>query len=110
MKAKMIISWLVAGALLGPAVALTADNTDADREHPKHFVKDSAITAKIKAKLAAEHLTSMALIHVDTDENGVVWLSGKARSQDAADKAGELARGTEGVKDVHNHIRVKKED
>jgi hyperosmotically inducible protein len=39
------------------------------------FVKDSAITTKIKTKLAADHPTSLALVHVDTDKDGVVWLT-----------------------------------
>jgi len=50
---------------------------------------------------------SLAHIRVDTDENGVVWLSGSTHSQEAADKAVELARDTEGVKDVHSHITVR---
>jgi len=36
-----------------------------------------------KSKLAADHLGSLAHIHVDTDENGVVWLSGSAHNQEA---------------------------
>ena len=38
-------------------------------------MKDSVITTKIKTKLAAEHLTSMGRIKVDTDANGVVDLT-----------------------------------
>jgi hyperosmotically inducible protein len=73
-------------------------------------VKDSVITSKIKSKLAAEHVTSLGRIHVDTDKNGVVWLSGSARTQAAIDKAVEIARSTEGVKDVKNDLVVKKDD
>ena len=46
--------------------------------HAVVFVKDSAITTKIKTKLAADHITSLERIHVDTDKDGVVWLSGTA--------------------------------
>jgi len=109
MKTKLVISCLICGMLLGSAVALAQDS-DTDRSHPKHFVKDSAITTKIKSKLAAEHITSVGRIHVDTDKDGVVWLSGHARSQEAIDKAVSIARETEGVKDVHNHIKIKKDD
>jgi hyperosmotically inducible protein len=109
MKAKLVISCLICGMLLGSAVALAQDS-DTDRSHPKHFVKDSVITTKIKSKLAAEHITSVGRIHVDTDKDGVVWLSGHARSQEAIDKAVSIARETEGVKDVHNHIKIKKDD
>jgi hypothetical protein len=59
---------------------------------------------------AAEHLTSLGRIHVDTDENGIVWLSGHARSQEAIDKAVAIAGDTEGVKSVHNTIKIAKDD
>jgi hyperosmotically inducible protein len=109
MKTKFAISCLICGVLLGSAVAVAQDS-DTDRSHPKSFIKDSAITTKIKTKLAAEHITSVGRIHVDTDKDGVVWLSGHARSQEAIDKAVSIARETEGVKDVHNDIKIKKDD
>lgn len=76
------------------------------------FVKDSVITTKIKikTKLAAEKLSSLAKISVDTDAKGMVVLSGTARSQEAIDKAESIARGTEGVASVQNNIKVKKDD
>src|ERR1700676_4956686 len=57
MKTKHVMTCLVCGMLLGPALAMAQDS-DTDRSHPKAFVKDSAITMKIKSKLAAEHITS----------------------------------------------------
>ena len=101
-------SLLLAGVLVGP-VALAQD-ADADRAHPKAFVHDSVITTKIKSKLAAEHLTSLGRIHVDTDENGVVWLSGSAHNQEAIDRAVSIARDTEGVKDVRSTIKIRQDD
>jgi hyperosmotically inducible protein len=109
MKAKLVMTCLVCGMLLGPAVTMAQDS-DADRSNAKAFVKDSAITTEIKTKLAAEHVTSLGRIHVDTDKDGVVWLSGSARTQEAIDKAVSIARETKGVKDVHNHIKIKKDD
>src|ERR1700687_2491464 len=106
MKTKFAITCLICGMLVGSAVALAQDS-DADRSQPKAFVKDSAITTKIKTKLAAEHITSLGRIHVDTDKNGRVWLTGHARSQAAIDKAVSIAGDTEGVKSVHNTIRIK---
>lgn len=68
---------LIASALLIPALGHAADDkTDSDRSHPTAFVKDSAITTKVKAKLAAKHLRSMAQIHVDTDIPMPMVLSG----------------------------------
>ena len=109
MKTKFAITCLICGMLLGSAIAL-AEDSDADRSHPKAFVKDSAITTKIKANLAAEHITSLGRIHVDTDADGVVWLSGTARTQEAIDKAVSIASQTEHVKAVRNHIKIKQDD
>jgi hyperosmotically inducible protein len=83
---------------------------DADRSHPIVFVADSGITTKIKAKLAAQHLKTLKNIKVDTDDKGVVWLSGYARTQAQVDMAGAVARDTEGVRAVNNNIVVKADD
>jgi hyperosmotically inducible protein len=97
-----------AGLLAGAAVY--AQDADMDRSHPKAFVKDSAITTKIKSKLAADHITSLGRIRVDTDANGVVYLSGSAYSKDAVDRAVEIAHNTEGVRGVHSALVVKADD
>jgi hyperosmotically inducible protein len=109
MKALPFVALLAAVSLAGPALS-RADDQDTDRDSPKAFIKDSAITAKIKAKLAEEHLTSLAKIHVDTDRDGIVWLSGTAKTQDAVDLAGRIAKDTKDVRAVRNHIRVADSD
>jgi hypothetical protein len=43
---------------------------------------------------------------VDTDSDGVVWLSGKVPTQDASDIASRVAKDTEGVRSVHNKIVI----
>ena len=109
MRIRTLTALAVAGALFVPLVAHAAE-TDSDRKHPVAFVKDSVITTKVKAKLAAEKLSSLAKVSVDTDRNGMVVLSGNARTQEAIDKAGSIARETEGVSSVQNNIKVKKDD
>jgi hyperosmotically inducible protein len=91
-------------------VAVIAQDSDTHRPDPAMMVKDSAITTEIKAKLATEHFSSLAKIHVDTDKNGVVWLSGTAESQAAVDRAVAVAKGTEHVKSVNSTLTVKKDD
>lgn len=110
MNTKLAAACLVFGTLLGVTTISIAQDSDTDRSHPAAFVKDSAITSKIKTALAMDHITSMGRIHVDTDKDGVVWLSGSARTQEAADKAVSIARETEHVKSVHNNITIKKDD
>lgn len=99
----------VVATLLAPAAVRAADG-DSDRKNPGAFVKDSVITTKVKTKLAAQKLSSLAKISVDTDRNGMVVLSGTARTQEAVDKAASIARETEGVTSVQNNIKIKKDD
>jgi hyperosmotically inducible protein len=108
MKYKLATTCFVIGSVLAPAAAYAADS-DKDRSKPATFVKDSVITTKIKTKLAAEHLGSAKHISVDTDKDGVVWLSGTANSQAEVDKAVQIARNTEGVKSVKSDLKVKKD-
>jgi hyperosmotically inducible protein len=110
MKTKLALACVIAGTLLGPVVAMAVEDSDADRSNPKAFVKDSAITVEVKSKLAAEHITSLGRISVDTDNDGIVYLSGTARSQEAIDKAISIARSTEHVKSVRSTLTIKKDD
>jgi len=105
MNTKLTTRAMLIGALLLPVAGHAADS-DSDRSSPKAFVKDSVITTKIKAKLAAEKISTTVHIKVDTDNKGVVTLSGKAKSQEEADKAASIARDVEGVVAVENHIQV----
>lgn len=105
MKRNALYSFiLVAGTLL-PAAGALADDVDAS--HPGTFIKDSAITAAVKTKLAAEHLKSLKDIRVDTDDKGIVWLTGSAPTDYDVKKAETIARQTDGVRAVKNQITVK---
>ncbi len=99
------IALAVAAALAVPAATYAADH-DGDRSSPKAFAKDAMITAKIKAKMAKERGVSATHIRVDTGRDGIVTLSGRARSQQEAEKAAAIARGVEGVVSVENNIEV----
>ena len=105
MNTKLVTTCLLAGALMLPMAGYTADG-DTDRSSPKAFVKDSVITTKIKAELAEEKLSSLVRIKVDTDNKGMVVLSGTAASQKAVDKAVSIARAVKGVTSVENHIKI----
>jgi len=106
MKIKLATSCFIIGTLLAPAAAFAADS-DLDRSHPVTYVKDSIITTKIKTKLAAHHAGSMKHIKVDTDKDGVVWLTGTANTQEEINQAIALARNTDGVKSVWSDLSVK---
>jgi hyperosmotically inducible periplasmic protein len=104
-----IVACLVSVALAGPAYLVAAEPSDADSSHPTQYVKDSAITTAVKSKLAADHLSSLTRIKVDTDQNGIVWLSGSTDTQEAADRAVDIARNTDGVAQVKSNIVVAPE-
>jgi len=89
------------------AMSSIADTVSADASSAGTYVKDSAITTKVKAKLAEKHLSTLTKISVDTDKDGVVWLSGSAPTKDAKDLAGMITKDTEGVRAVHNNIVVQ---
>lgn len=108
MKSKFAIGLALIGFLLMPVAGHTNDGYSSDRgSSVKQFVKDSAITAKVKAKLAKEKDVSALHIKVDTDKDGVVYLSGTAKSQAEADRAVAVAREVEGVTSVESKIVVK---
>lgn len=110
---------LLTGLLLLPLASHGAelnDDSDAVQSMPSEsttmesstmeYVEDSVITTKIKAGLAAEQMSSLINIHVDTDEAGEVTLSGGVADQTALDKAIAIATGVEGVISVKNDIKV----
>ncbi len=105
MKMKIASACFLAGALALPVSGYSADS-DADHMSAKAYVSDSMITTKIKAKLAEEKLASAVHIKVDTDNKGVVTLSGTANTREEANKAVSIARSVEGVATVENNIKV----
>ena len=96
---------LVATALALPMVSYAAD-AEGTPAKTKQYVKDSVITTKVKAELAAAKLSSLVKIQVETDNAGVVTLSGNTATQTAKDKAVSIARGVKGVTSVDNQIKV----
>ena len=68
-------------------------------------IDDSALTAKVKSKLAADSETSAIKIGVET-RAGVVTLTGTVPTDTEKNKAGQLARNTDGVTRVENNIVI----
>jgi osmotically-inducible protein OsmY len=112
-----LLAVLVIAALSMPALSFAQakqsttdkvkENVKDTTEKVKENVKDSVITTKIKAEYAKDKRVSFRRIHVDTDDNGVVTLSGTARSKAEKDKAASIAKNTEGVSSVKNKIKVQ---
>jgi len=76
------------------------------QEGTGQYIDDSVITTKVKAAIFEDPTTKASEINVETYK-GVVQLSGFVISQDAANRAIELARGVKGVNSVKNDMRLK---
>jgi len=69
-------------------------------------VDDGTITTKVKGKIFNDDLVSGFTISVKTFE-GEVTLTGAVDTQEAKDRAGQLASDTVGVRKVNNLIKLK---
>src|ERR1700735_1273290 len=102
MKTIAVVALAGMGAMGLPALCAA----DADASYPGMYVKDSAITTKVKTKLLAKEPTTLSNVKVNNDRDGIVWLSGTAPTQEGSGRAETIAKETDGVKGVHNDILV----
>jgi len=87
-------------------VALAACASTPKQEGTGNYIDDSVITTKVKSQLAADDFLKSFQISVES-RKGIVQLSGFVDSQKAVNKAGQIARGVEGVSSVRNDLIVK---
>lgn len=102
-KRRRILSFLVCIGLI--AVFLGCASTPT-REGTGEYIDDSAITTKVKAAIFNDPSLKVFQINVETFK-GEVQLSGFVDSAQSVKKAGEVARGVNGVKSVKNNLIVK---
>ena len=69
-------------------------------------IDDTGITAAVKAKLAAEKISTVTRIDVDTNQR-VVALNGTVETEAVKTRAEEIARQVKGVRDVVNNLRIQ---
>ncbi len=94
--------------LLISALALPLSGFAADGDPIGTKVDDAMITTKVKAAFAKDKVVSATDISVETDSNGMVQLSGHAKSKAEADKAVSIAKSIKGVTSVKDEIVVAK--
>jgi osmotically-inducible protein OsmY len=102
-KGSIAIRYVVVLMLMAAFVACASTSK---QEGAGEYVDDSVITSKVKSLLAADDFLKSFQISVETYK-GIVQLSGFVDSQSAVKKAGQIARGVEGVKSVKNNLNVK---
>jgi BON domain len=88
-----------AGAKVGEATAKAANQA-------AEALANGAITAKIKSKMVLDDLVKARNIDVDTN-GSVVTLTGVVGSEAERQRALQLAKQTEGVTSVIDHLRVQ---
>jgi hypothetical protein len=87
------------GAKVGEATAKAANEAE-------EALENGAITAKIKSKMILDDLVKARNIRVDTD-GSTVTLTGVVGSEAERQRALQLARQTEGVTSVTDHLRIQ---
>lgn len=104
MKTSYLMATLVfAGLLTGPLAACTSTPTS---ESTGEYIDDSAISNKVRAQLIGDKDLNVFQIDVTTFK-GVVQLSGFVNSASIKERAGTVAAGVQGVKEVRNNLVVK---
>ena len=103
-KRNMLIGCFMILMLIATLVACASTSK---QEGAGEYVDDSVITTKVKSQLAADDFLKSFEISVETYK-GVVQLSGFVDTQMAVNRAGEIARGVQGVSSVKNNLNVKK--
>lgn len=105
---KKLLAALVFAASLAGCAGMGGDRGTepaAGQRPVGQVVDDAAITAQIKAALAADPDLSAVKINVDTAQ-GAVKLKGEVKTIALRRKANELATGVKGVKSVDNQLVI----
>ena len=100
---KLIASLFLISIFFIPAIVSAEDSSVGE------FVKDSAITTQIKAKLLAAKDIDSLHIKVDTDNNGIVVLTGAVKSAAEKERVHNIAHSVDGVKKVLNKLIIDPE-
>ena len=101
---KQIINLLVLTSMaLVPAAMTTGCAVMHHQETAGEYGSDAKTTARIKTDLYKDSLVKGTQVKVTT-MRGIVQLSGFVDSEQAKDRAGEIARSVPGVVDVHNDL------
>jgi osmotically-inducible protein OsmY len=69
-------------------------------------IDDTTITTSVKSKMAVDKASSLTRVGVETTR-GTVQLTGVVDSQAKKNKAGEIAKSVDGVKNVVNNLQVE---
>ena len=101
-----IIGLLLALGALPLVCGVTGCAGDRYSQSTGERIDDKGASARVKKALSADTQYKYGDVNVQTFK-GVVQLSGFVNSRDQKNRAGDLAKKVEGVKEVENNITVK---
>lgn len=87
-------------------VAVVSCAAPSKQQSAGEYIDDAVITTKVKSALLNDPDVRVNEVTVETFD-GVVQLSGFVSSRAEINRAVEVTRGVDGVKDVMNDMRVK---
>jgi hyperosmotically inducible periplasmic protein len=103
---NLLVALICAASLAGCAgMGDRGAKQDTGQRSAGQVVDDAAITAQVKAALAADPDLSALKINVDTAQ-GAVKLKGEVKTIALRRKANDLAAGIKGVKSVDNQLVI----
>jgi len=105
MKNRKFITSLVLISIFSASTVVFAEDKKSD-VNVGEFLKDSAITTQIKAKILATSDIDSLRIKVDTDNNGIVVLSGAVKTEAEKVTVHNIAHALDGVKKVINKVEI----
>lgn len=100
--AAVVLAGLAVGCASGGA---SGGNPNSSAMRAQSPTDDATITARVKTVLLNDKEINATKIDVNTS-GGVVTMSGSVKSQAEVDRAVQLTRSVEGVKDVKPNLRV----
>jgi len=103
MKRTIAYLMVMTAAGVAPMVFTSGCAVAQHQETASAYARDKEIMAKIKASLYKDPVVKGTQVEVQS-LNGVVQLSGFVDSQQAKDRAGQIASETSGVSQVYNNL------
>ena len=96
----------IASAIAISALTITGCAVTRDQQSVGAYIDDATATTQVKARFADSPVVSAMAIKVET-LNGMVQLSGFAKSATERQTAENIARGASGIRGVINNIVVR---
>jgi osmotically-inducible protein OsmY len=92
--------------LVGLVLMLSAGCTAMTGKSLGENIDDASITASVKTRLAAEKMSSITRIDVDTNQ-GTVYLNGIVDNTGEKQRATDVAQRVNGVRQVVNNLKIQ---